>query len=348
MTKPDKTFNEVDLDCRVEEEDEGFGVVTPEIIKPSIPLNRSMKGFDSESERAPMRVITQDNIGNSEQDYSGLNQIDLECNVADDDDDFSSSLITPKTTLKLDFGDEENDILFKDELKPKDINYIDDDDEEEVSAGELVLEDSSLEEAKKKKTQGEVEADYWKDLSKKHSKTNVKGAYNTSFHFSGNPAKEAEMFNNGFASDGSSSPFSQGLNSASAGDVGAAASGGDGGGMGEAVITSKRTQIQELYEDLLLITGFEVTPVKSDIYKLKDTLNTVPEKECQGKDELKNSLYPYIQDCFIYPLQSQTGEKFETCDDWCKWYTSDKEKEFPQYKKDIQYCDLIANRWNEI
>ena len=66
MIKSDKTFNEVDLDCRVEE-DEGFGVVTPEIIKPSIPLNRSMKGFDSESERAPMRVITQDNLENSEQ-----------------------------------------------------------------------------------------------------------------------------------------------------------------------------------------------------------------------------------------------------------------------------------------
>ena len=58
-------------------------------------------------------------------------------------------------------------------------------------------------------------------------------------------------------------------------------------------------------------------------------------------------LNPYVQDCFIIPLQVETGNNFKTCKEWSDWYTPEMEKKYPQCKQDVKYCDLYANHLPE-
>ena len=346
---PNKNYNEIDLSCDIVEDDDSFGGPIRTIsadIRPNGTLT-IQKNFKP---------------AQAEEDYSGYNQIDMECDVCEDDDDDFIIKCKPsdnkidKSEI-LDFGDDEDDYFIASEkhLREKDLcdyDYDDFADEIKFKAKELVAED--MLEEKKKISQGEVEADYWKQLSKKHSKTNVKGAYNTHFHFAGDPEREAELFNHDIqAALPHSSIEASENNLMNAGEANTIASGevsstGDvEAGIGESVKANKTSHYKQLYEDLLLITGFEVTPVKSDLYALKDTFNLIPEKECT-KDELKAFLAPYIEDYFMCPLRQKTGQDFKTCDEVCNWYTPEKEKEYPGCKDDIDYCDLFANHWEEI
>lgn len=347
---PTKNYNEIDLSCDVMEEDDSFGGPIKE-IRADINKNGVLQ-------------VNKNFKAQEDQDFSGFNAIDMECSIGEDDDDFGSEYVTEKKSKKedsiLDFGDEENDYIFRSEehIKPdalSDYDYDDFSDELRFKNKELVAED--MLEEKKKISQGEVEADYWKQLSKKHAKTNIKGAYNTHFHFAGDPKREAELFNHDMQSTLPHSHIS--LQTTSEADTitgvssevtsgGEAASAGDGGaGMGESIKSDKYAKYQKLYEDLLLITGFEVTPVKSDLYALKDTFNLVPERE-YTKNELKVFLTPYMQDYFICPLSQKTGKDFKNCEDVCDWYTDEIEKQYPDCRNDIDYCDMFANHWEEI
>ncbi len=68
---------------------------------------------------------------------------------------------------------------------------------------------------------------------------------------------------------------------------------------------------------------------------------------CKDNTEVFSNLKPYIDDCFVYPLQIATGEKFKDCKDWCDWYKGENCDKFPKCSNDIKYCDLIANHIND-
>ena len=257
-------------------------------------------------------------------DFSGVNEIDMECSVGEDDDDFSfGGKVSIEERKVLDFDDPEEDKLLNEKA------LIDE---------EIVK--KSITERKSEIDQGKVEKDYWKRLQKKHKKTNVKGAYNTHFHFSGNPEQEMDDFNHDMTPKG---PIPNATNVQVSGE-GDMLGGECIGGMGESKETNN---YRKLFEDLLLITGFELGDCKDNKCVLKD-LYSDSCKECETINDVENFLYPYVQDCFILPLQVSTNQKFDNCDDWVKWYGQEGVKDqYPQCEKDIKYCDLWANHLPE-
>ena len=260
--------------------------------------------------------------------FKGFNEIDTECNLSEDDlfdDDFGGkSAPLASSTKKLFDFDDEDEIIFEEK--------------------ELVDEEI-LEEKKKKKhtvTPGQVEDDYWDKLSKKHKDSNVKGAYNTSLRFVGDPKAEMDFFNHVSGSDGSSSLISTSITGSgeSSGEATAASTGE--GGMGESL-----DKYKQLYEDLLYLTGFDVCPQEDGKFTVKDVLGSSEDKICANKCEILDYLKPFIKDCIIVPLQVKTKENFDDYADWCNWYTMNKDS-FPQCQQDIDYCDLLCNHINEI
>jgi len=267
------------------------------------------------------------------------NQIDMECEVPDDYYEDSFILKDSKTKVEEDLIEESNSEVtfygycadFSDDTNESSIeleeDYLEEEFEPELTSEELLIEKKS----KTIKTQGEVEKDYWDKLSKKHSKSNVKGSYNTSFHFCGNPEKEMELFNNSvdisntsFANDSSSISCSENINK------------------------KEKNTYQKLFEDLLLITGFSLNKDDEGNYEIKDLCNSLPTVNCKNKEEILNSLNPYIQDTFIFPLQITTGETYNDYSDWCNWYNDEMKEKFPKCQSDIKYCDLIANHLDDV
>ena len=86
----------------------------------------------------------------------------------------------------------------------------------------------------------------------------------------------------------------------------------DMGGFGESKETNNKHR--KLFEDLLVITGFELVP-ENDCYTLKDCCGMCKDIKVNNPEESVVALKPYIDDSFIYPLQIATGEKFDNCAD---------------------------------
>lgn len=224
--------------------------------------------------------------------------------------------------------------------------------EEEEFESELDLEEAKASKRpyiSKAEIEGKIEKDYWEKIKKQHQKTNTKGAQNfgaqQKTRYVGNPEEEIKMFNAGFKTDSATDGGVTADGGSSVGITGTA-SAGDGGCCGESL---KKHFGKDLFENLLLVTGFDVTPTKDGKYILTDLCNMVPEQTCKNKDEIITTLDPYISDTFITPLKYQTGEKFNDCKEWVDWYAKEEnQKKFPGCKSDIEYCDYIANkRYND-
>lgn len=336
VTKPDEIS-----DFAAESEDRTYNKTTGVIInmndgdselniniKPKKQVEKSISDDIEVMELPAIKVNDLSDLGKIN-NYSGFNEIDTECEIGDDeDDDFGGPVASSLIKKLYDFDDEEVENAF---LKKE------------------LVDEEVIEEAKKKKTSitdGQVEDDYWDELSKKHKSSNKKGAYNASFRIVGDPKAEMDFFNHAMGNaDGSSGIISIEGNGTSGNITGAASSCEgciDGGGMSE----SLKTHYSQLYEDLLYLTGFEVEPQEDGKFLLRDTLSGLDDKICCDRNEIISCLDPYINDCIIIPLQVKTGQKLNTCKDWCDWYTINKEA-FPQCQNDIDYCDLICNHINE-
>lgn len=353
--------NEIDMECNVDDEDDGFGGFVTTEPKKELKSQRSQIDFSSDSniqngltpvgsandgreissktgiildfgeteyDINPLDVeivskpitaqlfddgVHVDQPIHPETDFSGYNQVDMECSIGEDDDFGQPSKPVKHSGDFLDFSDEDDEI------------------EKELVNEEIV------EESKKKAAdqldQGKVEADYYEKLKKKHLASNKKGAYNIHFHFAGNPKVEMDDFNH------DNTPQGPIPNAITAPSVGAGDSNmtvaAQGMGMAEGY--------KKLFEELLLITGFELNDCGEGKCSFKDKYSNAPEKVCTTINDVEEFLAPYITDCFIIPLQVETGEKFKTCKDWASWYTPEVESKFPQCKQDINYCDLCAN-----
>lgn len=154
------------------------------------------------------------------------------------------------------------------------------------------------------------------------------------------PQAEMDDFNAGFSTNGTPS-----ITNSSADGLGGDVSGGEGC-CEDLEVKIDNVDWTSLAKALLSIIGFTVS--KSDNgYIVHDECETCPDMNCKNNEEIFASLKPYIDDCFIYPLQITTGEKFNNCKDWCDWYQGENCNKFAKCANDIKYCDLVANHIND-
>ncbi len=269
----------------------------------------------------------------------------------DDDEEIEKTIITPSTN-KIVFDDDWDDIIIvKGKVQPKtqpnttNTELTFEEDDPELVSEQII--DERKRPSRANISQGQVEKDYLKKLQKKHAATNVKGAMG-SFFFSGNPPREAELFNKSFSTNGIPSPAKADSGVVASGNITGTgeASGGSGSatGMGEAF----NPQYKKLYEDLLVLTGFKVNKNDDGTIQLTDLCDMVPNTICTNHQDVINHIKPYINDLFIYPLQHATGEKFTDPEEWCNWYNKDNQKKYPKCASDIKFCDLLAHHLEEI
>ena len=277
---------------------------------------------------------------NNLDDIDNVNSIDLETDYFDEDDEdlvAAYKYLNKNKSDLLDFSDEDGDI--------------------DDFASKTLIDESDISEKKaKRKTSiknatGNVEADYWKDITKKHRESNKKGAYSTHFRFTGDPEKEAAIFNHMMGSDSSDTDISDfyansdlssvsNFSSEGSGDF----SGGEAGGCCESLNENYSKQLIDLFD----LIGFEVIKNSDNTLSVIDNCQDNNDFSCANLDELLLTLTPYIHDFIIIPLQVNTGKDFTDYKDWCNWY-SDKnnQEQYPKCKSDIAYCDLLANHLSE-
>lgn len=116
-----------------------------------------VSSMEQEILNAKNGVLTPEQINHA--DFTGINEIDTECSVGEDDDDFEFSLSTSKL--------------------------------EEPKLEEDLLEKKSKEE----KPDGSVSADYWKKMQSKYNKANKKSMGPVHGHWCADPKLEMDMFN---------------------------------------------------------------------------------------------------------------------------------------------------------
>ena len=191
---------------------------------------------------------------------------------------------------------------------------------------------SELSEANKTKTSTLKQS--LKKMQKAHAKTIKKGAYNLHMHFSGNPEADKDAFNQAMSFNTNS------------GDA-AAVSGSMCGSIGENFNSNTALNMIPRFFTLL---GVEVFLNSDNSFTVIDT-NSRNQEEiiCDTVEEVKETLQPFVEDIFIFPLQMLTDQKFNTCKEWCNWYSNLSVEEKDTYKDietDINYCDLFANHLN--
>lgn len=333
------------------------------------PKKRFRSFYEQEAEEIqPLRTISADiddygNLNfnknfNSDLNYpvKDTNEIDLEYNgPIDDEIDLHTTTNTKMNSLEQEFYNQKH--MNRNNLKSfKNKTILDFNEDPEYFNNELISED--LIEEKKKVTQGEVEADYWKKLQKKHKNSNIKGAYNTHFHLAGNPKLEQELFNHdmdtgkipGLAggSNGEHAPMEGNPEAAvvsgdATGSVSVGGDGGASGGFGESLKENYTKQLKDIFN----IIGFEIIKNNNNTYLAIDLCDDNNSLECKDKEDLVIQLKPYIDDCFVCPLEIATGKKFNTYNDWISWYNDGNKDNFPKFSSDIAYLDIIANHLND-
>ena len=287
----------------------------PTLISQSINCNSEQDIMDAMNDMNTPRGRMMNDLDG----FSGINEIDMECSIGEDDDDF---IPTPKR-------------------KP-----IFDEDEPELVSEEIIQEKRPA-----RVSQGKVEDDYWERLAKKHKATNVKGAHNMHVRYGGNPELEKELFNHDMTPQGKIPTVTDGVpagvvahDAAYTADISSGEmSGGEGMACGE---SKKKDNNRQLFENLLIITGFKLDP-KDNGFIIKDNCGVNDDVECCDEKDCINKLRPYIDDAFIVPLQVQTGQKFNEPQEWVNWYTPEIEKQYPKYKSDIDYCKMLLNYLNK-
>lgn len=254
------------------------------------PISRAKTRYNERSFDTPVSMHGEEQ-NVIEPKYEGYNAIDTECAYYDD-------------TEEPDFSEKEGSDLTG-----------------------LVEEDMITE---KRKALKKKPSNILQQVQKKHAATIKKGAYNSHFHFSGNPEKEAAMFNDSvdFSAPANFSP------------VGPAS-----GGMGESLKKNKNKN-RELLEEMFSIIGFDVIPNSDGTINAFDNCDSENDIDATDINDLIEKLSPYINMCIIYPLEAKTGQSFENYAGWCDWYKNNENK-YPNCKSDIEYCDLLANKLGE-
>lgn len=344
-----QNLNSIDMDVfNISEEDMEFGG----------KVETTQNNTNSKPEQNNKPKIMNNNVNNNE-DYSGINEIDMEFNVPkdflDDEDSLEHKIdykdsenvknensVVTGIMINLNTDEDDYDYYLKNKNKKNKCDDIYDLEDEicftsdvEENKEEPILEKKKplvkIEKYKPTKRNvdvmdGSVSANYWDNLAKRHRSTNTKGAYNTSFRLVGNPERETELFNHMMGSD----------YGVSDGDV-TGVSSGDGGSMGE----SKNTDTsKKLLEEFLVIAGLDLKQ-DSDKYYLSDKYNILPTNEYNDLDGVMIDLRDYLIDYIILPLQKDTGENFENPEEWVNWY-KDNSENYPQCSKDIEYCKLFV------
>ena len=330
-----ENINTIDMECSVADEDDSFGGINAEFSDDRDIQRKTGIILDfSDDDHKPIRTISADmtpqgtlvvnDNGLNTDAFHDYNAIDMETNYADDDTDTNSSfelLKTANATDKIFFSDEDeslDDDLDKKELVDSDI----------------------LDEGKKKRksiTTGEVEADYWEKITKQHKASNTKGAMYSGFRFVGNPEKEMDFFNASMGNGSNNTSDLAAVGTDTAGGSSTASSAG-GGSFGESLSESL-----DKLEPIFDIIGFEVFPNhENSSITVVDTCNMEPDFIGKNLSEILSKLYPYIEDCFIYPLQIKTNQKITTCKDWVDWYSEENKRQFPNCADDINYCALLS------
>ena len=327
-----ENINEIDLsiDPRFIDDDLSFGSINivdkdSDIAVDDRPI-QSKTGIiidlsDSEEDSTPKRISAQLNkegsidIDNTFQsafdlDSQSYNTIDMETDYIDDDMEDAVKEVVPAQKISV----------------TKDVNP-------------LFFENVD------EKFDGEVSKDYWREVAKKHAKSNKKGAYNTHFHLSGNPKADREFFN--AAMGAHSAEFSASEGGEVIGNVTGVAGDVSATGMGESLEASNHNYSEKLQE-IFDIIGVDVIKNSDKSYSVIDLCDIESEYTCSDLAELTLTLQPYIEDCFIYPLQIATKLSFDSCKDWVNWYNSlDDKSKYAKLETDIDYCDVLANHLDE-
>ena len=193
-------------------------------------------------------------------------------------------------------------------------------------------EQEALSEANKTKTSSLKQS--LKKMQKEHAKTIKKGAYNMHMHFSGNPEADKDAFNQAMSFNNTSGES-------------AAVSGDMCGSIGE---NFNSNTVLNMIPRFFTLLGVDVFLNSDNSFTVVDT-NSRNQEEiiCTTVEEFKETLQPFVEDIFIFPLQMLTDQKFDTCKEWCTWYNnlSAEEKEiYKNIETDINYCDLFVNHLN--
>lgn len=323
--------NQIDMECSVADDDDDF------IVRSSKPSGDGLDGdvlnegreikshtgiiinlSDDESQALARRhfqrgapEIPQGETMNLDEptNFNGINEIDMECSIGEDDDfGFPNGRNTEQSFVEGTLTDDE--IMNEERGKPS--NPL---------------------------NQGVVEDDYYERIKKRHAATNVRGAYNTHFHLSGCPERDMYEFNRGTHAVGPVPSMPTTLGNIDGGEAEGVSASAEGMAMGEEL----NEEYKGLFNDILLITGFELKPLDKGGCCLRDTLMDGEDIPCSSIEDVKSTLYPYVQDCFVVPLQVETGNDLKDPQDWIRWYTPDMAKRYPQCKHDIDCCNVWAN-----
>lgn len=193
-------------------------------------------------------------------------------------------------------------------------------------------EQEALSEANKTKTSNLKHS--LKKMQKDHAKTIKKGAYNMHMHFSGNPEADRDAFNQAMSFNSTSGES-------------AVVSGNMCGSMGESLDSNT---VLNMIPRFFTLLGVDVFLNSDNSLTVVDTNSRNQEENiCTTMEEFKETIQPFVEDIFIFPLQMLTDQKFNTCKEWCTWYNnlSAEEKEiYKNIETDINYCDLFANHLN--
>lgn len=319
----------------------------------------------------------------NEQDFNNINEIDLECNVADDDDfivkdvDINTSIgddreIKSKTGIIINLSDD--DVIEKDEsVKDFEIQNFNDennvnfdidletdypDDTEDIFNEKELVDETLIPILKSHKKHNntntpKINHDYWNNIAKKHKSSNKKGSYNTNFHFAGNPEEDAEFFNHIMGTDtGSTNNTSS--NSVDAIDVSNISSDASLGFCESIDIIQDDTKSEKIFSDkfdkFLYVLGFEALKNSDNSFTVLDLANPDNDFECQNISDMIKSLEPYIYDCIIIPLQIKTNQSLSNCKEWDNWYKNLDQASVDKYidcQDELQFCDLITNHLDE-
>ena len=362
-----QNVNEIDMeiDESLLDDDDSFGSAPIKISKPN---TFDGEEIESDFDDRPLKSVTGIKINLSDDDSNNIHPSMLDdvpvlqsetikCNSEQDIRNAANDMNTPfgimnNANTYSAFGDadylecnigEDDDVL---EAKPKRKILMDDDFEEP----ELVNEDIINENKPAKVSQGKVEDDYWERIAKRHKASNVKGAHNLHAHYGGDPKLAMDMFNHDAKPQGKIPTITDGqpattiaTDASYTADISSGEmSGGEGMACGESV---KKDNNRQLFENLLIITGFDLQPLEKG-FLLKDKCNMIDDVQCNDEKDCINQLRPYIDDTFIVPLQFQTGEQFKEPNEWVDWYTPEMEKKYPKCKSDIDYCKMILKYLN--
>ena len=201
-----------------------------------------------------------------------------------------------------------------------------------ISISKPEIEQEALSEANSRKNSALKHS--LKKMQKEHAKTIKKGAYNMHMHFSGNPEADKDAFNQAMSFNNNSGES-------------ATVSGNMCGSIGENFNSNTALNMIPRFFTLL---GVDVFLNSDNSFTIVD-INSRNQEEiiCDTVEEVKDTLQPFVEDIFIFPLQMLTDQKFNTCKEWCNWYSNLSAEDKDTYKDietDINYCDLFANHLN--